>query len=502
MSVFRSYFKKNNTLIDNNLSNNSQNPVTEISYGTYDKQVSRFIFDIDLSQLVERIEEGFINPNRIVKHVLHMTNTISYAPQYLGKKSYSENIERATGFELEIFNVNEDWNEGSGYEFSYAQVEQPKYDASANTSGHTFVIGDYIEMLNPELTYQASNWFYKKTGEEWANPGVYLSGETEIIVEPMYLHFEKGNENIDIDITDYINQRLVEGGVTGLTGTTAYTGASFGLGIKFADFYEEQDTTFRQAVAFHAKHTHTFYEPYIETIIDDTITDDRNYFYLDKDNDLYLYVNVGGLPHNDVVVNQVEIFDYEGNLAAIVTGDDIVNVSKGIYKITLNISSDDYPDAVLFRDVWSVTINGKTFEHDNEFYLISEKKYYTFDQSSQIEFDNYFFYFWGIGEKENIRAGNIRKVKLTIKELYPNQNNFLPLDIEYRLFTTLGNKYELDVIPFTKVDRTNRGYEFNLDTSWLIPQDYYLQIRLKNGNYFENKQTLSFTVVSDGKIFP
>jgi hypothetical protein len=48
MSVFRSYFLKNNTLIDNNLTNNSQNPVTEISYGTFDKQVSRLIFDVDL----------------------------------------------------------------------------------------------------------------------------------------------------------------------------------------------------------------------------------------------------------------------------------------------------------------------------------------------------------------------------------------------------------------------------------------------------------------------
>ena len=106
MSVFRSYFKKNNTLIDNNLSNNSQNPVTEISYGTFNKQPSRFIFDIDLEDLQKRIADGFINPDRIVKHVLHMTNTISYAPEYLGKKSYSLNIERASSFQLDLFNVD------------------------------------------------------------------------------------------------------------------------------------------------------------------------------------------------------------------------------------------------------------------------------------------------------------------------------------------------------------------------------------------------------------
>jgi hypothetical protein len=58
----------------------------------------------------------------------------------------------------------------------------------------------------------------------------------------------------------------------------------------------------------------------------------------------------------------------------------------------------------------------------------------------------------------------------------------------------------VDVIPFTSVNRTNTGYEFNLDTSWLIPQDYYLQIRMKNGSYYENKQVVSFTIVSDGII--
>ncbi len=471
MSIFRSYFLKNNTLIDNVLLNNSQNPVTEISYGTFNKRPSRFIFDVDLSDLQNRISTGLINPNRIVKHTLHLTNTISYAPQYLGKKSYSNSIDRAMSFELDLYNINEDWDEGGGYDFVYDEISP---------------LQNYIE--------QASNWFFRKTNIYWANSGAsYQSGITQILATQ---RFEKGNENIEIDITDYINQRLFG---TGYTGTTAYTGNSFGLGIKFTDIYEELETEFRQAVAFHAKHTNTWYEPYVETIIDDVITDDRNYFYLDKDNDLYFYVNIGGIQQN-IVVNSVEIRDYEDNVFEIITGNSITNVGKGIYKITLNISSDDYPDAVLFKDIWNVTINNRTSEYTGEFYLISSENYYVFDNSNQINFENYYFYFWGINERENIVAGDIKRIKLTIKELYANQNRFIPLDIEYRLYTTLGKNYEIDVIPFTSVNRTNTGYEFNLDTSWLIPQDYYLQIRLKNGNYYQNKQKLSFTIVSNGKI--
>jgi hypothetical protein len=475
MSIFRSYFSKNNTLIENNLSNNSQNPVTEISYGTANKQVSRFIFDVDLTDIQKRISEGFINPNRITKHVLHMTNTIQHAQQYIGKKSYSLNIDRASSFKLELFNVNQSWDEGSGYVFEYNQG----------------ALGfPYVDTMNPTLIPQASNWSARTTTSGWTKQGAYISGVTQIIGSQ---DFDKGSEDILIDLTDYINQRLF----SGYTGTTAYTGSSFGLGIKFPDNFEALYTEFRQAVAFHAKHTNTFYEPYIETTIDDTITDDRNYFYQDKDNDLFLYVNIGGFPQN-IVVNKVDIYDYEDNLISTLSGSSITNVNKGIYKIKYNVDSQTYPDAVLFRDIWTVTINSKTFTYEGEFYLISPERYYTFNQSNQINFDNYYFYFWGIGEKENLRPNIVKKIKLTIKELYANQNNFLPLEIEYRLFTTIGSKYELDLIPFTAVNRTNAGYEFNLDTSWLIPQDYYLQIRLKNGDYYENKQTLAFTVVSDG----
>ena len=475
MSQFRSYFKKNNTLIGDNLTNNSQNPVTEISYGTFDKQVSRFIFDIDFDDLLNRIADGFINSDRIVSHTLHMTNTISYAQQYVGKKSYSLGIDRASSFDLEVFNINEDWDEGSGYDFIYNDINLP-----------------YIDTQKSVLYPQQSNWSARTTTDNWTTAGAYISGVTEIIGTQ---RFEKGSENINIDVTDYINQRLF----TGYTGTSIYTGSTYGLGIKFPDIYEELETEFRQAVAFHAKQTNTFYEPYIETIIDDIITDDRNYFYLDKDNDLYLYVNVGGFPQN-ITVNQVVIYDHEDNVVSTLTGSSIINVTKGIYKIIYNVNSETYPDAVLFRDVWTATINDRECQYEGEFYLISPNQYYVFDQSNQINFNNYYFYFWGIAEKENIRASGVKKIKLTIKEMYANQNKFLPLDIEYRLFTTMGKKYEIEIIPFTAVNRTNIGYEFNLDTSWLIPQDYQLQIRLKNGSYYENKQTLSFTIISDGII--
>lgn len=466
--IYRSYFSKNNTLIDNNESNNGLNPVTEISYGTFNRQPSRFIFDIDLVPLITKINNSLINPDRIVSHTLYMTNTIRYAEEYTGKRSYSLGIQRASGFDLDLFNVNEDWDGGTGYDL------------------------EFNEELNPDVVIGASNWFERKTDVDWLYEGAYDSGTTEIIGSQ---YFELGSENIEIDVTDYINQRLYSGNTINW-GLSGQTGTTYGLGLKFPDELEAIEDELRYAVAFHTKNTNTWYEPYVETVIDDIITDDRNYFYLDKDNDLYLYVNVGNVKQ-DIVINYVNIYDFENDLVDTLSGSSITHVSKGIYKITLNVSSEDYPDAVIFRDEWNLSINGRETTHIGEFYLISSDKYITFDNSNEINFNNYHFYFWGINEKEHIVAGSVKKIKLTIKEFYSNQNNFIPLDLEYRVFTTIGDKYEIDVIPFTSVNRTNTGYEFNLDTSWLIPQDYKLQLRMKNGEYSNIKQTLLFTIVSN-----
>jgi len=165
---------------------------------------------------------------------------------------------------------------------------------------------------------------------------------------------------------------------------------------------------------------------------------------------------------------------------------------------TLNINSDEYPDAVLFTDRWNITQNGKNKDVDQEFYLISQDKYFNFENTNRVLSDNHYFTYSGIKESENIKRGRFRKIFVETKAFYPNQDNNQTFDIEYRLFSTQNNNYEFDVIPWTKVDRTSKGYEFTLDTSWLIPQDYSLQVRMVEGDIFYVKEKIKFSVVSDG----
>ena len=468
--LYRSYFSKNATLIEDNRTNNSKNPVTEISYGTLNADVSRFIFDFNFDGLIDKINAGDIKPEQIKKHTLKLVNTIRFSPERVGGKFIDFKTDRTASFNLDLYNIDEDWDEGNGYDFVY------------------------IDEQFPNLPQRAVNWYDRKTDVPWTVEGGYISGITQILATQ---HFPVGNEDVEIDITDYVNSRLFSGS-TGFTGTTGFTATTYGLGLKFPDNLEALETLNRQAVAFHAKNTTTFFEPYVETEYDNRITDDRNYFFLDKDNELYLYSNVGGKP-TDVVVNSVDIYDYEDQLVATISGDSIENVRTGIYRITLNIDSDAYPDAVLFTDRWNVVQNGKNKIIEQEFYLITQDNYYNYNHTNRVLSDNYYFQYSGIKHNENIKRGGFRKVFINTKEFYkPNQGNNQSFDIEYRIFSSQNDKYTFDVIPWTKVDRTLNGYEFTVDTSWLIPRDYSIQIRMVEGSVYYMKEKLDFSVISDG----
>ena len=450
MRRFRSYFSKSNTIVKDSLLNSSQNPVTEIAYGGENKILSRFLFNIDLNPLKEKINSGIINPENIVGHRLHLTNSIYFLPKYIGKQTYNSNVDRASSFALDLFEVNEDWDEGSGYDL----------------------------LLSPrDEKNQPSNWIYKKTNDEWVNYGAYISGTTQSIKT---IPFDKGNENIDIDITDYIDDMLFD-----------ESQDYHGMGLKFIDDLEALKTNKINAVGFHTNNTNTFYEPYIETILKDEIIDDRHFFYQNKNNLLCFSINED-INMTGTTVNSVKIYDYLGNIHKIFENEEILYLGFGIYGVELEVSSEDYPDSVMFYDEWEFELNGRIIRKKDRFHIISYEDFHFKMQS--MPFENYHFFMWGIYEGEKIKRGELRKIKLTIKELYANKDNNTPLDIEYRIYTTIENKNEVELIPFSQVNRIKKSYEFILDTSWFLPQDYYIEVRLKNGLSVSSKEKLSFTI--------
>ena len=458
MGIFRSYFKKSNNIISGVYANSSKNPVMEVSaYGLDTKKPSRYIFDINLDGLIEKVNNGIITENNC-NHYLNMTNTIRYSPDTIGIKSYSKSIVRASSFSLEIFNIEEDWDEGSGYDFLFDPINPVK---------------------------QVSNWYERRSDANWSTAGV---NSNQLVGQQ---HFDCGNENLRINITNYINQRLFG---TGYTNTLVYSGNTFGLGIKHTDAFENTDYDLRQSVAFHSKNTNTFYVPYVETEIVDQITDDRNFFYLDKTNELYLYLT--NVTQNDTIsINSVEIVDHNGLTQSTIAS--ITKVRNDLYKISLNISSSQYLDCVIFTDKWSFSINGVDEIYTSEFYIQPNSSPYVKTRNNEINIKNYCFSLYGINENERIVAGNQKKIKIAIHNIYGSTTLNKPLDIIYRIYTKINNKFEINIINSSQFNRTAFWYEMDLDTSWLISQDYFLEVSIVDNNNQIIKNTISFTVVDD-----
>lgn len=475
MSIFRSYFSKNNTLISRNRTNNSQNPVTEISYGTTNADVSRFIFDVDLQPLINKINSGEISQDSIQSHKLVLTNTIASRPNLIGDTIPISDVRRAASFTLEFFNIDQEWDEGNGYDFVYQDEQFP---------------------LIPQ---QASNWFDRKTGISWTYEGAYTgivgTGLTTNVLFGAQ-DFPKGNENIEIDLTDYFNQRIASGNTidystfdTGYTATTL--GVSYGIGIKHTDEIESIQDIERRGVAFFAKNTNTFYEPYIETTYTQEIQDDRNFFYMDNDNDLFFtYVKSGQL--SNVTINSVEIYDYNNILIETIPSSGVTNVRTGYYKITVSVSSNDYPDAVIFNDRWNITDNGVDKVFNKYFYLQQENN----ELNNRFNPDNYSVNLIGIKENELIKEGSERSMILDIRQLYTNQDTNRPLNLKYRIYIKQNRQNFIDVIEATDVDRLGNQYIINLDMSWFIVQDYYLEISIVDREINYPVLTRKFQIIS------
>ena len=134
MSIHRSYFDKTNTIIYNSYTNTARNPIVELFYGRVDNIAqplgySRYIFNIDLSELIEKINDKIISTDctnfNDIKHTLRMTNTSFFDSDLINDKT-SQGRRRATSFDLILFRIPktsgstgnpQPWDEGVGFDY-------------------------------------------------------------------------------------------------------------------------------------------------------------------------------------------------------------------------------------------------------------------------------------------------------------------------------------------------------------------------------------------------
>jgi hypothetical protein len=498
MSILRSYINKNNTISSNSFVNTGRNPVIELNFGASDLIVpnfgfTRFIFELDLSLLEENISLGVISTGctSVMTHTLKMTNTSSFDNELLNTFMSNER-RRATSFDLILYRIPkisgdtgdpQFWDEGVGYD--YNDFNLAKNSANGGISPLTYVD-------SRSYSTRPSNWYQTTTLSGWSENGIY-NNKNEGVVNYSGLtivarqHFELGNEDLNMDMTDEING-ILNGSITGVTG----------WGISYLPQIENiTGLTESYSVAFFSRHTQTFYQPFLLTNYNDLIQDDRNQFLKNQENKLFLYVYQNGDFVNLDSDPYVRIEDRNG---VAVNGMASLNTclkTKGVYEVIVPNGFANSPTPCLFYDVWSgLTINGQSIPNvTNQFSL---QPYTSGIQIGSVSKDPqiFGFNFYGILQNEKILNTDIRKVGVTIKKAYTGQQLLLDVSGFYRVYVMEGTT-EVEVQDWTPLNRTPNEYYFIFDMRDKIPNEYFVDIQVNtSGEKDTYKKQLTFSIVN------
>lgn len=466
----KTYISKSNTIIKDSCENSGLNPVMGLGFG---RKLSRGMIYFDHSKLKEMVEDKTYPDISKLRHVLKMTNTDSLNKADIHKPCtdviFNDYKERATSFDLIFFLINKEWDCGKGFDYVKDMYK-----------------GDNIAYSN-----EGSNWYQYRSYVKWDTEGIYSSdklshevdrfsskqGNLSNIVIGMQ-HFDFGNENIELDITETVNKFITN------------EIPNYGIGIAFAPSYEYIKTEKTQYVGFFTQNTHTFFEPYVETTYDETIEDDRLNFYLNKDNKIYFYVIIGG---NYVNLDELPTCTINGNQNA------VKQSTKGVYYVELNLSSEEYENDTMLYDVWSnIKYKGKVLKDvELSFVTKSENGYFQFGLPKTNEETDFVPSVYGINEMEQIKRGDVRKVNIECRIPYTTNQLRAVEGIDYRLYVMEGTK-QYDVIKWSKVERAYDENYFLLKTDELIPSRYYVDLRIhKNLELIHHPKVLQFDIIND-----
>jgi len=449
MSVYFSYPSKDTTIYNNSSVNTGLNPITTFKYG--ENKHSRYLIYFDFSELKNKIASDDILIDSVTTHKLKLVNTTNNVIKRrltLDNNIDIDNTLHAKSFDIELCVITENWDEGTGFDSIYTED-------SFDTSGESLYLTG------------ASNWLYRTSQDMWTQSGgTMTTGITE-------QHFDHGNENIELDITNLVNTILVDTGYT-------YNGFC----IKLTEPYE-LITGMTRSVSFFGLQTNSFFTPIIETIYDNKIVDDRNSFYLNKTNRLFFYSRTNG---------QYIALDNTPTCEINNTGHTVTKLSKGIYYIDVFGDPNIFTDNTEYRDIWSnININGVAFDDVSlRFVPKPHNEYYIFN-STPLEQKRYGVSLSGIKQDEYLLAGDIRQINVLLQKQYSKTIDIVD-NVYYKLYIKQGPN-EYTIFDWVPINVTNTGNYFSIDTNILQPQEYFIDLKLNiNGETIIKNQILTFNI--------
>ena len=337
-------------------------------------------------------------------------------------------------------------------------------------------------LTSKDYTYSTapSNWYNSTTISGWTTLGVYVVPNVL-----QTIHFDNGNEDISVDITDYVN------GV--LTGDTI----DYGLGLAFAPSYEMLNTSNPKSVAFFGKYTQSFYEPHVESFFQDIIMDDRANFISGVEQNLYLYVTKAGNYYDLDEAPLVDVTDSNKNVIPGLNDLQSVKVKKGVYKVTFGMTGMICDGRRFFLDVWkNITISGMSVPNTVQKFIPNQYNAMFSIGPDSDEYQRYAIQFYGIKQNEKIDQLEVRKIVVRFRSIEQSQTDLFQ-NVYYKIYIQESSSINVIVHDWTPLDRTNGQNCFFLNATYLIPRIYSMEIKAEiNGETIFYNNVIQFEIVS------
>jgi len=452
MGIFRIYPEKSNTIANGIFSdfNAGQNAVTDLWYGggadtvvATSNSYSRFIVSFDLTELQTKLDRDEINSSLISSYKLKMKNSIPKDKILEPEFEYDAlNKSIAASFDLICFPVNKDFDEGRGYDL-FKESYLVKQAGNIQITGY-------------------SNWSSATSTIAWDAPGVYTdpTGSTAVTSYSTQ-HFDIGNEDIEMDITDIVNNWISSGDTSGR------------LGIAYRRDFELLSTDTRYIASFFTQNTNTAFKPYIEVVYNQSFKDDRSDVTNNRVSKLFLYTFSGNSAANYYSAGTVSIKTYAG--VDVYTGLTPTQVEKGVYYVSVWMSGATKGQQ--YKDVWqNVTFTpGVDVQDYTQFFTIQDNYYFT--NSPQV--NNYSLTTYGIDNDSILSIGETTRVYCDLRVNYSTNYPKTHYDLQYRII--MNNQEE--VVPWTSINQAvinkNVTNYFVLETNWLLHnQSYQIQFKI------------------------
>lgn len=267
-------------------------------------------------------------------------------------------------------------------------------------------------------------------------------------------HFDVGNEDINMDVTNIVKDWLSGGS------------ENYGIGIAYRRDYELLSTDTRYISSFFTEKTNTAFKPCLEVVYNQVIQDDRKQVSNNRPSNLFLYTFSG---HNfsNINLSAVTVDIKRGNVM-IYTGLTPTQLSTGTYYVNVWMSGATAGEK--YTDVWNnVSFSQYDTQNVEQTFQI-QKNYYT---ASRPSINEYALEVYGIEQGKIIHQDEKIRVYCDLRVNYSINKPSTSYCLKYRLI--MNNQVE--VIPWTEVnqaviDDCKTNY-FDLDASWLLHNQTY-----------------------------